>query len=202
MTSALKSDPAPSDRKHRRIFTDADKRAIVLETETARCNGLPGGPRAWARHYRPLSMARGAMLRQKQTRKSGDCHCRRRTARDITAPIVLHDLLQPPDGMTAVELDDGRRVFAPIGSNPETVREFRHPIDGDKEMELAFFGPHLGNVDVEEANRISFELLLRRLVPLDIRQLVDAVALQTAVQRRPRQMRDGCLQRIEAITER
>lgn len=122
MTSALKSDPAPSDRKHRRIFTDADKRAIVLETETARCNGLPGGPRAWARHYRPLSMARGAMLRQKQTRKSGDCHCRRRTARDITAPIVLHDLLQPPDGMTAVELDYGRRVFAPIGSDPETVR--------------------------------------------------------------------------------
>ena len=80
--------------------------------------------------------------------------------------------------------------------------EFRRPIDGDKEMELAFFGPHLGNVDVEEANRIGFEPLLRRLFPLDIRQLVDAVALQTAVQRGPRQMRNGGLQRIEAIIER
>jgi hypothetical protein len=35
-------------------------------------------------------------------------------------------------------------------------------------MELAFFGPHFGNVDVEEADRVSFELLLRRLAPLDI----------------------------------
>ena len=31
-------------------------------------------------------------------------------------PLILHDLLQPPDGMMAVELDDGRRVFAPVGS--------------------------------------------------------------------------------------
>jgi hypothetical protein len=49
-------------------------------------------------------------------------------------------------------------------------REFRRSIDGDKKMELAFFGPHFGNVDVEEADRIGFELLLRRLAPLDIRR--------------------------------
>jgi len=30
--------------------------------------------------------------------------------------------LRPADGMTAVELSDGRRVFAPEGSDPETVR--------------------------------------------------------------------------------
>jgi hypothetical protein len=53
--------------------------------------------------------------------------------------------------------------------------EFRRSIDGDKEMELAFFGPHFGNVDVEGADRVSFELLLRRLAPLDIWQLADAV---------------------------
>jgi hypothetical protein len=35
---------------------------------------------------------------------------------------VLHDLLRPADGMTAVELGDGRRVFAPEGSDPGTVR--------------------------------------------------------------------------------
>jgi len=38
-----------------------------------------------------------------------------------SAPLVLHNLLQAPDGMTAVELDDGRRVFAPLGSDPEAV---------------------------------------------------------------------------------
>jgi hypothetical protein len=52
------------------------------------------------------------------------------------------------------------------------------------------------------ADRIDFELLLRRLPSLDIRQLADAVAPQTAVQRGSRQMRDGRLQRIQAIIER
>ena len=37
---------------------------------------------------------------------------------------------------------------------------------------------------------------------LDIRQLADAVALQTAMQRGSRQMRDARLQRIQAIIER
>jgi len=41
--------------------------------------------------------------------------------------VVLYDLLRPADGMTAVELGDGRRVFAPEGSGPETVR--RHVAD-------------------------------------------------------------------------
>jgi hypothetical protein len=48
-----------------------------------------------------------------------------------------------------------------------------------REVEFAFFGPHFGNVDVEEA--VGLELLIRRIVPLDVRQLADAVALQTAV---------------------
>jgi hypothetical protein len=55
---------------------------------------------------------------------------------------------------------------------------------------------------VEEADRVGFELLLRRLAPLDIRQLADAVALQAAVQRGSRQMGDGHPQRIQAIIER
>ena len=37
-------------------------------------------------------------------------------------PLVLHDLLQPPDGMVAVDLADGRRVFAPAGADPDAVR--------------------------------------------------------------------------------
>ena len=44
-----------------------------------------------------------------------------------STPLVLHDLLQPPDGMTVVELTDGRRVFAPLGADPDAVR--RHVSD-------------------------------------------------------------------------
>src|SRR3984893_3055521 len=106
-----------------------------------------------------------------------------RHGRDEVAEEVGGD----PRGRFLMQLDKG---------------EFRGSIDCDKEMKLAFFGPNFGNVDVEEADWIGFELLLRRLVPLDIRQLADAVALQTAVQRGSRQMRDGRLQRIEAIIER
>ena len=36
--------------------------------------------------------------------------------------LVLQDLLPVPDGMAAVDLSDGRRVFAPEGADPEAVR--------------------------------------------------------------------------------
>jgi hypothetical protein len=49
-------------------------------------------------------------------------------------------------------------------------------------VELALFGAHLSDIDVEEADRIGLELLLRRPVAFDIRQAADAVALQAAVQ--------------------
>ena len=55
--------------------------------------------------------------------------------------------------------------------------ELRCAIDGDEHVQLALFGPHLGDVDVEVADRVAFELLLRRLVTFDIRQAADAVAL-------------------------
>lgn len=46
---------------------------------------------------------------------------------DTPATTVLHDLIPKPDGMRAVELPDGRRVFVPLGSDPKTVR--RHVSD-------------------------------------------------------------------------
>ncbi|MBB3525853.1 hypothetical protein FHX03_005225 [Rhizobium sp. BK456] len=40
---------------------------------------------------------------------------------------------------------------------------------------------------------MALELVLRRLVAIDIRQAADAVTLQATMQRRPRKMRDvGC----------
>ena len=35
----------------------------------------------------------------------------------------MRDFVQPPDGMTAIDLPDGRRVFAPAGVDPHAVRE-------------------------------------------------------------------------------
>ena len=60
--------------------------------------------------------------------------------------------------------------------------ELRGAVDGHEHMQLALFGAHLGDVDVEVADRVGFELLPRRLVALDIRQAADAVALQAAMQ--------------------
>jgi hypothetical protein len=37
---------------------------------------------------------------------------------------VLQDILPIPPGAVAVELADGRRVFAPPGSDPEVVRQY------------------------------------------------------------------------------
>lgn len=81
-------------------------------------------------------------------------------------------------------------------------RELGRSVDGDEEMELAFRRAHLGNVDMEEADRIGLELALGRLVAIDVGQPRDAVALQTAMQGRARQMRDRRLQCVEAVVER
>ena len=68
--------------------------------------------------------------------------------------------------------------------------ELRRPVDCDEEVQLAFRRPHFGDVDVEVADRVSFELAPSGLVAVDLRQSRDAVALQAAVQRRAGQIRD------------
>src|SRR5262245_56478917 len=50
------------------------------------------------------------------------------------------------------------------------------------EVELAFGGLDLGDVDVEIANRISLEPFLRGPIAFDLRQSADAVSLEAAVQ--------------------
>ena len=43
-------------------------------------------------------------------------------ADDMVAATVLRDLVRAPEGMMAIDLPDGRRVFAPAGSDPNVVR--------------------------------------------------------------------------------
>lgn len=123
LTTALTADLSPPDRKPRRVFTEEEKLAIVLETEK------PGATVSQvARDHRivtsmlfrwraSLGFGKGKPARLAAV-KMADGQC---------GTVVLPDLLRPADGMTAVELGDGRRVFAPEGSDPETVR--RHVAD-------------------------------------------------------------------------
>ena len=122
LTASPSGDPARDRRSSCHSFTDEEKRAIVLEAEQ------PGvSVAAVCRHhdivtsmvfrwriqfgFGPDERARLAAVKVIDERSGAS-----------STPVVLHDLLRPPDGMAAVELGDGRRVFAPIGSDPAAVR--------------------------------------------------------------------------------
>jgi transposase-like protein len=45
---------------------------------------------------------------------------------EVPALAALRDLVRPPNGMMAIELDDGRRVFVPAGSSPTVVLNASH----------------------------------------------------------------------------
>ena len=79
--------------------------------------------------------------------------------------------------------------------------ELAGTVDRHEEVQLALLGAHLGDVDVEEPDRVGLEGL-PRLRSFDLRQPADLMALEAAVQRRPRQMRDARLKRVEAVIER
>ena len=91
------------------------------------------------------------------------------------------------DGGALVELGEG---------------ELRCAVDGDEEVELAPLGPDLGNVELKEADGVGLEALADRLVAIGLGQAGDAVALEAAMQRRARQVRDGRLEGIEAVIQR
>lgn len=62
-------------------------------------------------------------------------------------------------------------------------RELAGAVDADEQVQFAFGGLHLGNIDVEEANWLALEALALRLVALDVRQAGDAVPLEATMQR-------------------
>jgi transposase-like protein len=113
---------AVDGRSNRRRFSDEQKRAIVQETEN------PGVSVAQVcrRHGIATSMlfrwrvefgltARKAPQLATVTLADG-------ATNEVPALAALRDLVRPPDGMTTIELDDGRRVFAPAGSSPAEVK--------------------------------------------------------------------------------
>ena len=62
------------------------------------------------------------------------------------------------------------------------IGELRCPVDGDTQIELAFFGLDLGDVNLEITDRIGLEFLLGRLVDFGLGQPTDAMALKATVQ--------------------
>jgi len=53
-------------------------------------------------------------------------------------------------------------------------RELAGPVDTHEQVELALGGLRLGDLDVQETDRIAFEALTLGLIPLDARQALAA----------------------------
>ncbi|KJC54181.1 hypothetical protein UP10_40670 [Bradyrhizobium sp. LTSPM299] len=109
-------------RSNRRRFSDEQKRAMVQETEK------PGV--AVAEVCRRHGIATSLLFRWRiefglTARKAPQLATVALidgAANEPAALTALRDLVKPPDGMTAIALDDGRRVFAPVGSSPAEVK--------------------------------------------------------------------------------
>jgi len=126
LTTAPALEPTPPGPRPRRNFTDAEKHAFVLETErpgvtvsqVARDHGIAPSILFRWRAERGLGKSRTASLvAVRIADERGVC--------DADATVaVLQNVLPIPPGAVAVELADGRRVFAPPGSDPEAIRQY------------------------------------------------------------------------------
>ena len=122
LTDSPSVEPSYDRRSNRRSFTDEEKLAIVLESEA------PGVSAAaiCRRHDISTSMVfrwrvQFGFGKEKPAKLATVNVAGKEKAGSRTA-LVLHDLLPIPNGMAAVDLPDGRRVFAPAGADPEAVR--------------------------------------------------------------------------------
>lgn len=127
LTDGTTAPPARDGRSSRRSFTDAEKLAIVMEAEQ------PGVSAAAVcrRHNIATSMifrwriqfgVRQRELAELAAVRVSDGECVDEPAAAVET-FDLQNLLPVPDGMELVELADGRKVFAPIGSDPDAVRK-------------------------------------------------------------------------------
>jgi hypothetical protein len=77
----------------------------------------------------------------------------------------------------------GSRRLPSCPRSPQANKgELARAVDGHEQPQLALAGLHLGDVDVEVADRVAREALLGWLVALDLGQAADPVPLKAAVQ--------------------
>ena len=116
------SSAANCARRKYRLTPQAEKRAIVQETEKP---GV-GVAQVCRRHGIATSMVfRWRVefgLTARKAPQLAAVALADGAANEPPALVALRDLVRPPDGMIAIELDDGRRVFAPAGSSPTEVK--------------------------------------------------------------------------------
>lgn len=122
LTTMMDAIPEPPEKPRRRRFGADEKKAIVAETEApgatvssvARHHGITTSMLFRWRAELGLGRDKGADLVEVAL-AGGDTGA-------ASALSALQALVRPPDGMMAVELDNGRRVFVPEGSDVETVK--------------------------------------------------------------------------------
>ena len=115
-------------KPRRRSFSAEQKLAIVLETErpgatvseVARAHQIVTS--VLFRWRAELGFGRSEPVKLAAVRIVDEPQNGKRGAR--TEPAVLPNILPIPPDAVAVELADGRRVFAPAGSDPEVVRRY------------------------------------------------------------------------------
>ncbi|MFD9896938.1 IS66-like element accessory protein TnpA [Mesorhizobium sp. NPDC059025] len=113
---------AADGRSNRRRFSDEQKREIVQEAEksgitVARVCRRHGVATSMVFRWRVEFGLTARKAPQLATVVFAD-------GADNKLPTLaaLRDLVRPPDGMVALELDDGRRVFAPAGASAAAVK--------------------------------------------------------------------------------
>jgi hypothetical protein len=126
--NSLTAAPDANPKQTRRSFTAEEKRAMVLETVRS---GATVSSVAWRhgivtsmlfRWRAELGFGKGKVANLAAVRIT-DERCSGSNGADADA-VVLRDVLPIPCDAVAVELADGRHVFAPLGSDPEAVRQY------------------------------------------------------------------------------
>lgn len=118
LTGAANEIPQAPAPPARRFFSDEQKLAIVRETEQPGAT-VSGVARKHGIHTGLLFRWRVEFgVAQKKRAKLVPVAL----PDDMGPACLLRDLVQPPEGMMAVELADGRRVFAPKDSDSDVVR--------------------------------------------------------------------------------
>lgn len=80
--------------------------------------------------------------------------------------------------------------------------ELRGTVDSHEQIEFAFSGANLGQVDMEVADRVALELLPVGLAAFHFRKTADAMPFQATMQRRTGQPGNGGLEGIETVVQR
>ena len=117
---------------------------------------------------------------------------------ELDAPFdFAQDRIVREDGVDAIR-HGFQQVFEELPCCPSislvdelSDRELAGAVDADEQVQFAFGGLHLGNIDVEETDRVALEALplwpfdfaQESLVAFDVRQTGYAVPLEAAVQR-------------------